>query len=46
MWAVIKLIKSVPTKFIFEFLKWDLDEFTHCFMQDMNAFNLQLHMQI
>ncbi len=25
-------------------LKWHLDAFTHCLMQDMNAFNLQLQM--
>ncbi len=26
-------------------LKWHLDVFTHCLMQDMNVFNLQLQMQ-
>ncbi len=40
IWAVTKQIKSTQNLH----LKWHLDAFTHCLMQDMNAFNLQLQM--
>ncbi len=40
IWAVTKQMKSTQKLH----LKWHLDVFTHCLMQDMNAFNLQLQM--